>query len=162
MVRLPDYDARGVLSPSVVFAGQYGSPRWYLLTDPLTRRVNAYVMSRTGAISFSGYVGKNVGVRGQVTYETNLAREVIDVQEIQVLGAPGRVPSPPRPRIKPLPLVPVAPQPAPTMQPVQPQAKAGELDTSWLTSEAQPATGLPMAKPEEGAAEQAVDESEYE
>ena len=44
----------------------------------------------------------------------------------------------------------------------EPEAKAGELDTSWLTSEAPPATGLPMAEPEEGAAEPAIDESEYE
>jgi len=134
VVRPKDYDARGVLSPSVVFTGQYGTPRWYLLTDPLTRRVNAYVMSAGGAVDLSRYVGQNVGVRGRATYQPSLGREVIDVQQVHPLGGQHLVPSPPRPKIQPLPLEPAS---------------------------AQPATGLPMAEPE-GGSKSAVDEGEYE
>jgi hypothetical protein len=92
--------ARGVLQPSVVFAGTGAISKRYMLIDPQSGQTVAYVQSPSGDVDLDKYVGMNVAIFGTSKFDVQLQRYVVDPEEIQLVGAGGTLPSPPKPIIR--------------------------------------------------------------
>ncbi len=158
-LRLPA--AKGVLQPSLLFPGTGAIAKRYLLIDPDTATTTAYVQSAAGDLDLDKYIGMNVAVYGTTTFDVSLQRDVVDPEEIEVLGAGGSLPSPPQPSIRlrapatqpaapappPRPTVrvaPVAPPPTVTVRPITPRPAVGvRPTTSQPTVTVRPITPRP-------------------
>lgn len=101
--RLPA--ATGVLQTSAVFPGTAAIARRYILIDPNSGNVAAYIQSMTDQVDLSKYVDRTVAVFGTTKFDVTLQRAVVEADEIQVLGPGGTLPSAPEPVIR-------APQPS--------------------------------------------------
>lgn len=101
------YAAEGILTPSDLFTGNAVAPKRYVIRDRYSKMVNAYVQCTTGAVDLSLYAGKHVGIFGATCYDTRLALNIIEAQQVTLLDENVQIPTPPRAEIK-------APAPAPT------------------------------------------------
>jgi len=124
------FAAKGVVAASEVFPGGAVGLKRYILIDPQTRQVAAYVQCGTGAVDLGQYVGMVIGVFGQRHLDRQLLRYIVEAEEVVVIEASGQIPTPPKPiiRVKQYP-EPQAPsekekteapredQPAPTTEP---------------------------------------------
>ena len=106
---LTTYAAQGVVFTSAIFPGSESAPKRYLLRDPDTLKLGAYVQSVSGGVDLQSYVGKCVGVMGSVRYDKNLGVDIIEVEKVVVLAENVSVPVPPRPTVTP-PAPPVLPK----------------------------------------------------
>ena len=150
------YAAKGVIGKSDVFSGNTAAiSKRYIVVDPQTKQVTAYVMSGNDAVNLDNYVGMNVGIFGAKHFDRNLLRYIVLAEEIVVLGVSEGIPTPPKPTIV---------IEKPTTQPktvVPPLPTEGRLETQPASQPAtMPATGLPTAGEERPAGEK-VDETEY-
>lgn len=116
------FAARGVLVPSEIFTGGPYARRRYLLRDPRTRRIVAYVQSTGGQVALARYTGLEVGVMGKTTYDRDLAVDVIEASRVVVLGEEADLPGPPRPRVETdtMPTGQQVPQTQPAVEQMQP------------------------------------------
>jgi hypothetical protein len=97
-IRLPV--ARGVLQPSMVFAGTTAISKRYMVIDPQSGQTVAYVQSPGGDVDLDKYVGMNVAIFGTSKFDVQLQRHVVEPEEIQMVSAGGTLPSPPKPIIR--------------------------------------------------------------
>ena len=107
------YAAEGVLTASAIFPGGATSPKRYLVRDPKTLRVQAYVQCTTGAVDLSEAVGKHVGIHGTTMFDEAISLDVVEAEKVVVLDEGVEMPTPPTPTVKPLPPPKPAPKPAP-------------------------------------------------
>ncbi|MCJ7544834.1 MAG: hypothetical protein MUP47_09795 [Phycisphaerae bacterium] len=141
--RLPA--AQGVLEPSMLYPGTGAIGKRYVLIDPQAGNPTAYVQSVAGDIDLTKYVGMNVAVYGDRTFDVGLQRFVVDPNEIRVLETGATLPSPPKPTIRVRqpalqPTVAPAPLPAePTPQPPPPPPAPEPIAPSPATMPARPA-----------------------
>ena len=76
--------ARGVLEPSLLFPGG-ARPQRFVLRDPDSGVVNAFVQSAGGRIDLKKFTGKLVGVYGTVTRDDAHGRDSIEAEKIEIL-----------------------------------------------------------------------------
>jgi len=123
------FAAEGVLVPSELFVGNHATPRRFLLRDPDTFRIRAYVQCTSGALDLSRFENMYVGVYGPKHYDSRVALDVVEAESVVVLKTDVQAKSPAQPVIKPRALP--APQPAeeqpPAQQPVQPPSPAEQV-----------------------------------
>ncbi len=137
------FAAKGVLAESSVFPGGSVGPKRYILVDPASGQVSAYVQCASGAVDLSQYRGMTIGVFGQKHLDRNLVRYIVEAEEIVVIDAAGKIPAPPRPIIRVRPYTPAeAPQepkqPAKQEQPQTAPAEQPSGEGVPLTSQNQP------------------------
>jgi len=90
------YNAQGVIQASAVFPGTKYAPKRWVVRDPFTDRITAYVQCTSGDVDMAAHVGKHVGVWGAEIYDENLKLYIVDAQAVTVLGdGPARVPATP-------------------------------------------------------------------
>jgi len=168
------YAARGVIFPSEVFPGGAAAPKRYIVRDPQTLRIDAYVQCTTDAVKLERYEGKCVGIFGKTTYEAALALDVVEAEKVVVLDENISLPLPPQPIVKPLPKPEPKPKPAPPPEapkaaepatkpakpltkpappPVPPPTEAEKLEMELLGPPPAPAAkpAPPTTKPAEAA-----------
>ncbi len=131
------YAAEGVLKPSALYTGTAGIPRRFLLHNPQTGRVEAFVQSSSGAIDLSEHAGSHVGIFGDRTFNADLSAVLIEAQQVRVINANPDLPDPERAR-------PIIPKPLPkeTPQPAKPEPGADESETTDKPD--QQADGMPI------------------
>jgi hypothetical protein len=112
----PSYVAKGVLAPSAVFTGGPTAPKRWLLRDPTTGAIVAYVET-AGAVNLKGYEGQYVGVLGRSSWSESLRTNIVHARQVRDIDEKVSLPAPPRPRVAPLP---PAPEPLPPSQPASP------------------------------------------
>lgn len=76
--------ARGVLEPSLLYPGG-ARPQRFVLRDPNSGVVNAFVQSAGGRIDLTEHTGKLVAVYGTVTRDDAHGRDTIEAEKIQIL-----------------------------------------------------------------------------
>jgi len=118
------YQAEGVLMESELFTGGPLTPKRYLLRDPATFQIRAYVQCTSGDLDLKRFTGMYVGVAGARHYEERLAVEVIDARSVVVLktNAEARMPAEPT-VVRPQPPAERSPAPRPEVPAVQPPAE---------------------------------------
>ncbi|MBS3733589.1 MAG: hypothetical protein KGY99_01540 [Phycisphaerae bacterium] len=97
----PDYVARGVLVPSAVFRGGGGRPKRYVVRNPDTLAIRAYAQCSEGTVAWTEYVGKEVGLVGEMRYDEGLEVNVVEVGEIVALSDDVTLTTPPEPTVAP-------------------------------------------------------------
>ena len=124
------YDLQGVLLNSVLYKPAPGKPMRYYIRDSETRKILGYVQASHAQANLGRYVGKLVGIKGKPTFDENIAMQVLEVDDVDILGPeaipvpePKPVPLPeptpePMPVVKPVPLPEPTPEPAPEIEPV--------------------------------------------
>jgi len=75
------YSIRGVLVASEVFWGGPTAPKRFLIRDPETGVIRAYVQSASGAVELDRYENQNVQVVGQVRVD-EISGLVVEVRKI--------------------------------------------------------------------------------
>ncbi len=134
--------AKGVLSRSAMFPGGATGPRLFMLQDPDTGQVDAYVQCTTGAVDLTSYLGKYVSVSGKGRYEAGLSTYVIEAGHVVVLQEDVELPAPPRPRVAPpeIPSPPAEPEP----EPVEPKPMPAEPEPESVEPEPEPVEPEPV------------------
>lgn len=137
------YAAKGVLAESDVFTGGAVGPKRYILVDPQTRQVVAYVQCSSGAVDLARYAGMSIGIFGQRHLDRQLVRYVVEAEEIVVVDASGQITAPPKPIIRPR----QYPAAAPAEEDQKPKAATAEEQPA----PASPASneGLPVVQEEQ-------------
>ncbi|MFW5839793.1 MAG: hypothetical protein ACOCZE_04355 [Planctomycetota bacterium] len=123
------YAAQGVLEPSALYTGKAGIPRRFLLRNPQTGRVEAFVQSTGGTVDLSEYAGKHVGVYGARSFNIKLSTVLVEAQQVQVINENPDLPKAARAR----PIVPEAmpkAQPEPDQPAAEEPAKPAETDSA--------------------------------
>ena len=110
------FAAVGTLQPSSL---QLGSQTLYRLTDPANGRTVVYLRSGDGKLL--SYLGKFIGVKGEVATESGLSLKVIAATDVTPVATTG-VPSPPTKRAEPSGPNTIAPREGFPEQKVQPAA----------------------------------------
>jgi hypothetical protein len=143
------YVAEGVLTPSPLFPGGATGPKRYIVRDPQTLRINAYIQCTTQDVELADYVNKYVGIKGTTKYSKDLRLDIVDAKEVVVLADKVDMPKPPGPIVKtgeekprpvvapkapaappaapPTPTTPTTRPPAPKAEPAAPAAPAAEM-----------------------------------
>jgi hypothetical protein len=103
MPRATVFAADGVLSASVLFPGNEVTPKRYVVRDPQTTWITAYVQCTSGAVKLDDYVGKHVGITGPTQYDRDLKLYIVEAKEVKVLNADAKLPAAPEPSVKPPP-----------------------------------------------------------
>ncbi|MCK4277512.1 MAG: SH3 domain-containing protein, partial [Phycisphaerae bacterium] len=118
------YPAEGILMASELFIGGLAHPKRFLLRDPSSLRIRAYVQSTGGKIDLNGYAGMYVGVRGPIRYDEKLAVNIIEAETVTVIKQHARLASPAEPTVRPrrIPRPKPAPPELPTKEPATPPA----------------------------------------
>lgn len=123
---LPErYAAQGVVMTSGLFTGS-GAVRVkrYVVRDPVTQRVDAYIQSSDGKVSLEDFIGKHVGVKGDAVYDEGLRLNVVEAKEVIILADKTDMPLPAKPLVKealPAPTGPAALPVRPVVIPVAPK-----------------------------------------
>ncbi len=85
--------AKGLLNTSMVFVSPSGPQRFRLVKPDGSRRTVAYIqVGADSGISLSQFLGKYVGVRGKLRYDTQLRVDIIVVDYIKQLTMPKPAP----------------------------------------------------------------------
>jgi len=111
----PRYAAQGVLGVSNLFTGGATGPKRYVLRDPATLRVDAYIQCTTGAVTLDDFMGKFIGVKGSSVFDKSMKLDVVEVKEVIVLNPDASIPESPRPTVKET--SPAPPSKLPTLPP---------------------------------------------
>lgn len=165
------YAAEGLLSASDLFTGGPTGPKRYVITDPDSRLISAYVQCTTGVVDLSKFVGSYVGVVGTPTYDQQLRMYVVEADHVVVMrkGAapPAKATPKANPATQPVPKPKATPKPKPKATPkpkpkpkTQPAAKVSPKPPA-ATAKPKPSGGLPVAKTTTRPAAK-VNEAEYE
>ena len=180
------YAAEGVLAASNLFKGGATGPKRYVINDPQSRLVTAFVQCTSGAVDLEKNVGDYVGVIGTSKFDESLRMYVVDAEHVVVIRQGVRTPTAPKieplvapksepgsaapkPTLEPAPKAPVAPEkPAPTpgpatmkAAPAAPTTKpAAEGATPAAETKPAPVKGLPVAEPTTQPAK--VNSAEYD
>jgi hypothetical protein len=110
------YAAQGVLLPSRIYAGRdAAAPKRYMVIDPRTQKVTAYVQDVDGNADLASHARKHVGVHGSTTFVKELMLDVVEAETVVVLSEDVQMPAPPKPLVR------AAPAPTPATKPA-PQA----------------------------------------
>jgi len=133
------FAAKGVLAESSVFPGGAVGPKRYILVDPDSGQVSAYVQCVSGAVDLSQYRGMTIGVFGQKHLDRNLVRYIVEAEEIVVIDAAGKIFAPPKPIIR---VRPYTPAEAPQEQ----QQPAVQEQPQTAPAEQPSGEGLPMVQ----------------
>lgn len=158
------YAADGVLMASSLFPGNEVTPKRYVVRDPDTNRITAYVQCTRGDVKLENYTGKHVGITGSTEYDRDLKLYIVEAKEVKVLNADAKLPAAPEATVMPPPTkeaAPVETTPAkPAASPTTPPAastpkatstkKAAKPDTDDTDSPAAPdttPTGVPSKTP---------------
>ena len=152
------YAAEGVLGPSELFRGGPTGPKRYVICEPGTRLISAYVQSPAGLVNLDQHVGAHVGVLGKARYDENLRMYVVDAEDVIVLEPapakpPRAQPEPPlEPRPAPAPTAPPAPAaPAPAPKPAATPAAESSAPIPPAGGDASAGAQIKLAPPENGA-----------
>ena len=94
------FAAEGILSPSVLFPGGATSPKRFIVRDPQTLRITAYIQCTSGSINLDLFTNKYVGVKGATVYDKSLGLDVVDAVSLNVLSDKMELPVPPKPVLK--------------------------------------------------------------
>ena len=140
------YAARGVLSPSAIFSGGPRSPKRYILRNPRTNSVTAYVQAAGADADLAEFVGKYVGITGTKTYDKGLGIDIVDATEAVELTEGAQPPPAPKPIIGPMPEPIPGPTTAPATPATEPRAKP-EVEPEPVAVEVEPVEA-PKAEPE--------------
>ncbi len=164
------YTAQGVLAASAVFSGSAATPKRYIIRQPGTRKIIAYVQSPDGKVDMDSYVGMTVGIHGPAKFSPSIALNLIDAISVVVLDEKIQSLGLPKPVIK----MPVAQQDKPAEAVTQEaetedaeaeDAEAEETDsdeTTEASDEDESDTGLEMVEDDEDSSTKEIDESQYE
>lgn len=175
--RVRSYAAEGLLRPSELFRGGRTGPKRYIITDPDSRLISAYVQCTTGLLDLQKFVGAYVGVIGTPKYEQQLRMYVVEAEHVVVIREAARPPVRPEP-VVPIPTTLEAPKPEPKEQPrptpepepkeqpkpapaTQPAPETPRTPPEPEPASSQPPTGLPMVETTTQPAT-GVNEEEYE
>lgn len=79
------YDLRGVLESSTVYDG-VNLPRMFRLVDPQTGRTIGYVHPGNLGETARAFVGRTVGIQGDVTYDETMKLNLIHVDDIRAIN----------------------------------------------------------------------------
>lgn len=127
-----NYAQDGILASSDIYFAGPDAPKGFVLRDPQTKAIKAYVQSTKGVVDLMQYVNQYVEVAGPVSSD-KVVGLVVEAQKVTVLGegkaapAAGAVPAvaeaPPAEAPSAPPEVPAEPKqvPPPATQPVGPQ-----------------------------------------
>jgi uncharacterized protein YgiM (DUF1202 family) len=123
------YAADGVLTASSLFPGNEVTPKRYVVRDPDTNRITAYVQCTRGDVRLENYAGKHVGITGSTEYDRDLKLYIVEAKEVKILNADAKLPAAPEATVNPPPTKetpPVETTPAkPAVEPVtKPAASA--------------------------------------
>lgn len=89
------FAAKGILHASELFPGNASAPKRWLIRDPLSDNIRAYIQTTTTGLDLSPYVGKYVGIYGPSRFDKQLALDLIEAQRVvEVEGSAPRVPVP--------------------------------------------------------------------
>lgn len=94
------YAAQGILSPSDLFPGTGAVPKRWIVRDPQTLRVDAYVQATGGQVELKRYAGKHVGIHGKAVYDAALGLDIVEATSVTVLNEKVDLPGPPKPITK--------------------------------------------------------------
>ena len=108
------FDAQGVIVASRMFSGTSAVKKRYIVYDPKTKRLNAYIFASDPRVDLAGLVGKHVGVFGDSKYDKGLGAHVIDVKQTEIVNDQGKGPALDKPVVR---VIPRAARPAPTTRP---------------------------------------------
>ena len=115
------YAAEGVLEPSALYPGRGGIPRRFMLRNPQTGGLVAFVQSTSGTVKLDNYSGKHVGVFGSRTFDAKLNTLLVDAMQVKVIDE-----NPALPRaVKAQPIV---PEPQPKQAPAPAEQQPGDGD----------------------------------
>lgn len=183
-----EYAAKGVLTPSELFPGGAAAPKRYILRDPDSGRITAYVQCTTGLVDLGDHAGSYVGIFGTKEFNEELMLDLVEARQVRVLSEDVEAPSPPQPsvrfpspapttrpaeRVEPEPSEGPGPEPGegPGPAPAERQPEPGSIETRPAVrpdfgeepaTEPLPETGLPTVEPSTEPAEESVDSSQYE
>ncbi len=107
------YNLQGVLMSSVLHKPKKGKPTLYYIRDAETRKILGYVQASHAQANLSRYAGKNVGVKGKPVFDEDIAMQVLEVDDVDILK-PVKTPPAPKPIVTP-----PAPKPEPKPEPVK-------------------------------------------
>ena len=97
------YVTQGVLLASDVFPGGPAAPRRFIVRDPQTYFINAYVQCPSGEVDLQKYVGMLVGVMGNTKFDKGLGLDVVNATGVKVLAENVEFPRPPQVIVRPMP-----------------------------------------------------------
>jgi uncharacterized protein YgiM (DUF1202 family) len=118
------YAADGVLMASSLFPGNEVTPKRYVVRDPDTNRITAYVQCTRGDVRLENYVGKHVGITGSTEYDRDLKLYIVEAKEVKILNADAKLPAAPEATVTPPPAKEAAPvETTPAKSAVQPTTK---------------------------------------
>ena len=150
------YPAEGILMASELFIGGLAHPKRFLLRDPSSLRIRAYVQSTGGKIDLNGYAGMYVGVSGPIRYDEKLAVNIIEAEKVTVIKEQARLAGPAEPTVqprripRPKPARPELPpkEPATPPTPVAPEAEVAPEPEPLVKTPAVPKPQGEPVKPE--------------
>ena len=80
------YSVEGILAFSEVFTGGPNAPKRFVIRNPQSNAIEAYVQSTKGAVSLYEHVGRHVGILGE-TYADEVSGRVVEAEKVVVLEA---------------------------------------------------------------------------
>ena len=112
------YAAQGILAASDLFPGTGAVPKRWIVRDPQTLRVDAYVQATTQQVELKRYEGKLVGIHGKAVFDAALGLDIVEAERLVVLDESVKLPMPPQPILK-------VETPQPKLAPTPPVAVPG-------------------------------------
>lgn len=80
------YSVEGILAFSEVFTGGPNAPKRFVIRNPESNAIEAYVQSTEGAVSLYEHVGRHVGILG-TAHMDEVSGRVIEAEKVVVLEA---------------------------------------------------------------------------
>lgn len=131
------FAAEGIITPSQLFPGGATGQKRYVVTNPETRLITAYVQCSNSSCDLSAATGCYVGVQGKPTYDKDTSMYVIEATQVVVKSKPA-APTPPT-KVLPVDVKPTTSAPAVRTEPAPVRTEPAATPL--------PATGLPVAEP---------------
>lgn len=141
------YDAQGILGESNLFVGG-ATGKLYVVRDPITKRVDAYLQSANDTVGLASYMGKHIGVMGKAQYDKTMMLNIISVDKVIPLESNTDIPAVDKPTVRET----VPPPPAEKLPPMPP-AKTDEMKAEGVSTgtdmdmSSGPAAETPAATP---------------
>ncbi len=136
------FAVQGVLTPSRIFSGSAATAKRYLIRQPGSRKILAYVQSPDGQVDLNSYVGMAVGIHGPAKYSPSIALDLIDAISVVVLDEAPQSLGLPKPIIK-MPPVQVEKPVEAIQEMAEPEKTSPEDTDSEATETEAPATNEP-------------------
>lgn len=93
------YTAKGIVTPSAIYATDVTIGRRFVLRDAKVLRINAYLINTDRQVALAEYVGKLVEVYGRSGFDADLGMDLVDVQKVVVVSDSASLPDPPPPAV---------------------------------------------------------------